>query len=304
MSKFSPIWESIFISPWAAGALLALVAAAYILARKDLILANPMRLLVSVTGAFAVALLALYLVQSIDQWNLTHQRNADRLALETREHDLSTKALVLSGLACLDLRGNDLIENSCEKLLFSGPGEVSAAISYISARLSLFAEESTYARRNAEAFKHSRAAVQRAAVRDRFGLYAHVLRVEFRCSQTECVFFPIMQDPARLKANLKERVFDALVNRYAVTWADTHVPQTTGSPQAATQSSQRATPMRGLDLPSATGSIPPVSIMAPEPAVSSAPVSPPEPGRQNNPVASGQPRPRPTKPQSILPGTQ
>jgi hypothetical protein len=263
-----------------------------------------MRLPVAVTGACAVALLALYLVQSIYQWTLTHQRNADRLAFETREHDLSTKALALSGLACLDLPGNDLIENSCERLLFSGPGEVSAAIAYISARLSLFAEESTYAKHNAEAFKHSRAAVRRAAVRDRFGLYAHVLRVEYGCNQIECDLFPIMQDPARLKANLKERVFDALINRYAVTWADPHVPQTTGSSQAPTQSPQRAAPMRGLDLPSASGSIPPVSIMAPEPAVSSAATSPPEPGRQNNSVMSGQSRPRPTKPQSILPGTQ
>jgi hypothetical protein len=304
VSKSSPLWESIFVSPWAAGALLALVVGAYILVRKDLILANPMRFLVGVTGVFAVALLALCVMQSINQWTLTHQRNADRLVLETREHDLSTKALVPSGLACLDFAGNDLMENSCEKLLFSGSGEVSAAIAYISARLSLFADESTYAKHNAEAFKHSRAAVHRAAIRDRFGLYAHVLRVKYGCTQTECDLFPIMQDPARLKANLKERVFDALINRYAVTWADPHVPQTAGSPQAAIQSPQRAAPMRGLDLPSASGSIPPVSIMAPEPAVSSAPTSPPEPGRQNNPVASGQSRPRPTKPQSILPGTQ
>jgi hypothetical protein len=304
VSKFSQLWESIFVSPWAAGALLALVAAAYILARKDLIFANPMRVLVSVTGAVALALLALYLVQSIDQRTLTHQRNADRLTLETREHDLSTKSLALSGLGCLDFPGNDLIENSCEKLLFSGPGEVSAAIAYISARLSLLAKESTYAKHNPEAFKHSRAAVQRAVIRDRFGLYAHVLRVEYGCNQIECDLFPIMQDPARLKANLKERVFDVLINRYAVTWTDPHVPQTIGSPQPATQPSQRAAPMRGLDLPSASGSIPPVSIMAPEPSVSSAATSPPEPGRQNNPAASGQARPRPTKPQSILPGTQ
>jgi hypothetical protein len=302
--KFSPLWEGVFFSPWTAGALLALIAATYILARKNLVAANPMRLLVSVTGAFAVILLALYLVQSIDQWNLNHQRHADRLGLETREHDLSTKALALPGLMCLDFTGSDLIENSCERLVFSGPGEISAAVAYISARLSLFAEESIYAKHNAEAFKHSRAAVQRAAERDRFGLYSHVLRVEYGCRQVECDFFPMMQDPGRLKANLRERVFDALLNRYAVTWTDPHVPQTTGSPQAATQFPPRAATMRGLDLPSANGSIPPVSIMAPEPAVSSAATSTPEAGRQNNPVAPGQSRPRPTKPQSILPSTQ
>jgi hypothetical protein len=190
-----------------------------------------------------------------------------------------------------------LIESSCEKVLFSGPGAITAAASYISARLALFVEESIYAKHNANAFKYSRAAVQREAERDRFGLYAHVLTVEYGCSQTECDFFNFVQDRARVKANLRERVFDALLNRYAVMWVDPHMPQITGSPQAATQFPQRAATMRGLDLPSAAASIPAVSIMAPEPAVSSRASGPPE-------AASGQSRARQSGPQNILPGSQ
>ena len=304
MSKFGQHWESVFFSPWSAGALLALVAAAYVLAHKDFLVASSIRRLVSATGAFAAGLLVVYLIQSIGEMNVMRERNVERIALETREHDLSTKALVVTGLACVDSLGNDLIETSCEKVLFSGPREITAAVSYTSARVALFVAEYAYAKYDIDAFKHSRAAVKRAAERDRFGLYAHVLTAEYGCSQTECDFFKFMQDPARLKANLRERVFDSLLNRYAVSWVDPPLPQTTGSPQAATQSPQRAMTKRGLDLPSANGSIPPVSIMAPEPAVSRAAAPPPEAGRQNNPVASGPPHPRETRPQNILPGNQ
>jgi hypothetical protein len=87
--KFSPFWESVFFSPWLAGALLALaaalalVAAAYIWARKDFVLANPIRPLASVAW-FAVALFAIYLVQLIGERNVLHEVNANRLALETK----------------------------------------------------------------------------------------------------------------------------------------------------------------------------------------------------------------------------
>jgi len=304
VSNFAQHWESVFFSPWSVGALLALVAAAYVLTHKDLVFVSPVRRLVSLTGGFAVVLLVLYLIQSIGEMSVMRERNVERIALETREHDLSTKSLAVAGLACLDSPGNDLIEASCEKLLFSGPREITAAVSYISVRLALFVKESIYAEHDGEAFKHSRAAARRAAERDRFGLYAHVLTAEYGCSQTQCEFFKFMQDPSRLKANLREQAFDALLNRYAVTWVDPHLPQTPGSPQAATQSPQRSATKRGLDLPSANGSIPPVSIMAPEPAVSRAANPPPEAGRQNNPVASGPPQPRESRPQNILPANQ
>jgi hypothetical protein len=303
MSKLSPLWETVLFSPWLAGALLALIAAVYVTVRRDFLAANPIGALVSATGAFAVALLALYLVQLIHEENVIHERNAARLALETREHDLSTKALALRPLGCLDFTGSDLIEPFCEKALFSDPVEIAAAVLYVSARLALFVDENIYAKRYAEAFQYSRSAVQRAAERDRFGLYAHVLSVQYGCSQVACDFFAFLEDSTRLKANLRERVFAALLNRHAITWVDPRGPQTTGSP-AATQSPQRPVTMRGLDLPPAASSIPPVSIMSSEPAVPSAASAPPEGGRQNHPPASGEPRPRQIKPQNILPGNQ
>ena len=50
MPKLGSLWESAFFLPWVAGALLALMAAVYLVLRKDFRLANSMRALARAAG--------------------------------------------------------------------------------------------------------------------------------------------------------------------------------------------------------------------------------------------------------------
>ena len=93
------------------------------------------------------------------------------------------------------------------------------------------------------------------------------------CTPLLCDSYVLFHDPDRVQANLRERLFDRYVERYAAEWARA---QATGTPVAespannayTTASAPPATAAVPLspkfDFPSAA-SIPPVSIMTAEP---------------------------------------
>jgi hypothetical protein len=124
---------------------------------------------------------------------------------------------------------------------------------------------------------------RRAIELDRYGIAAHVLATRDGCTPENCAAFAFLRDTTALKANLKARVYDQYVSRYAAAWNKAEPEKQ--APVAAGQPDQRNAPGAPVaavpgepsqptgvpvsskyDFPSAA-SIPPVSIMNSEPAL-------------------------------------
>lgn len=198
-------------------------------------------------------------------------------AFERRADELAARALIPnSTLACLDASAGSTVEIACEARLFGRPENIAAAVSYTAAKLALLSDGAALAGDDAKYARAALAALRSQIEADKFGVVAHVLAVNFGCTVDRCKAFTLVANADRIKSNLREGVFERFVQRHAERWP-------TGEEGPATSD---ATPRRGVpgarpplvakplspgqDFPSAA-SIPPVSIMTPEPP------RPPEP---------------------------
>jgi hypothetical protein len=257
-------------------------------------------LLLSFFRAGVSALLALISVLGIGiggAWLWTERERLDqRRALEARITALDALAVAPdSVLACVDGPVGDPVDAGCERAVFASPEAVAAASSYIAARISLVDDGLRIAGRDSEverALDRSR----RTLEQDRFGLVANVLMVRNGCSAERCDAFVLLRDATRVRASLKDRVFDSTVARYAATWSTR--PARTGATSPAPAAPQ---PSAGVNFPSAA-SIPPVSIMNVEP-----PATPPAgagAAPDTTPPAATAPPRRPAAPAARPPATQ
>jgi hypothetical protein len=230
-----------------------------------------------------------------------------------------------SPLACLDAVAGDSVESACEKQVFASPASVAAATSYVAARLALLGDTVAFTRRTGAHYDVGVATLRLGLEADRYGIVAHVLSVRDSCTPLLCDSYALLKDSERVQANLRERLFDHYVDRYAPEWA-AHA-QPAGQPVAAAApgsayatASAPGTPVPSkYDFPSAA-SIPPVSIMTPEPgmpaesktapasvATTAPPAAPAAPAhravRAHPPprAAAASPRPAVAPPQQITP---
>lgn len=221
---------------------------------------------------------------------------ADRRALAERAGDLAARALAPgSPLACLDGAAGDLVEAGCEAVLFKRPETIAAAVTYTAARLDLLADAVAFGKAGDTSFERVTAGLKRAAELDRFGIAAHVLATRDGCTPDRCAAFALVSDANTLKSNLRSRVFAQYVERHRASWtapekaAPADGPAMSAAPAndavaavtpAAHPPALPAAPSGRYDFPSAA-SIPPVSIMNPEPKA-------PEP-KQGEPKQTEQP---------------
>jgi hypothetical protein len=279
---------------WAAGAAAALfiVIGVLTLTRAGASLAGTLVRLLAVVICLAAVWLFLDRTES-------HERSAERRALDQRAADLTGRALASgSALACLDAVAGDAVETACERAVFASPESTAAAVSYVSARLALLADGADFARHSNGNYEGALTTLRLALETDRFGIVAHVLSVRDSCTPLLCDSYALLHDAGRVQANLRERVFSRYVERYAADWAaraqKPGLPVAegagnivTGSTPAAPAPGTVATPLSArYDFPSAA-SIPPVSIMNPEPGM------PPDTKAETKPEAK--PAPAPTR---------
>src|SRR5947209_14943535 len=157
---------------------------------------------------------------------------------------------------------------------------VAAATAYISARLTLLADAHDYTARRDQSYESVIAGLRRTIGADRYGLASQVLATRDGCRADACDAFGLVYDDKKLRANMKDRLFDMTVARYAVNWP------TRTRPLASSGGAPSGVPAGpNVTFPSAA-SIPPVSIMNSEPPQAAAPASPPS--------AAPAPEPRPT----------
>jgi len=249
------------------GALAALTVGLLVLAflRPDL----ARRLLLPVA---ALAIFGLGIIAIVDRM-AEGERFAERRALAQRSAQLTGEAMAPgSTLACLDGAAGETVENACEKTVFAGPQSTAAAVAYMAARLTLLSDGLAFARHSDPDFAVSLAGLRRAIELDRFGIAAHVLAVRDGCTAERCDAFALLDDANVIKSNLKAQVFDQYVSRYAANWnknaatapvAD-RLPGAMAPVAILPEAPAKAPVPDKYDLPS-SASIPPVSIMNPEP---------------------------------------
>lgn len=262
------------------------------------------------TGAVLAALLI--------EFSASPGANGDRRAIERQAAELSGRAIAPgSALACLDVVAS-AVADACEKAVFSAPEAVAAAVDYVDARVSLLAASTALADREPSL----RPVVERlrgALEMDRFGVVAHVLTTR-GCTGPGCGDLKLLRDPARVLANMTSRAFEARIGAYAPTWptggavTSSVTPAASAPPLIAAVSPspviQPAPTTSGtssggrLDFPSAA-SIPPVSIMTPEPTAppaaepKPAPAKPPVPPRRQSARDPAPPIPAPATQRTI-----
>jgi len=238
------------------GALAALTVGLLVLAflRPDL----ARRLLLPVA---ALAIFGLGIIAIVDRM-AEGERFAERRALAQRNAQLTGAAMAPgSTLACLDGAAGETVENACEKTVFAGPQSTAAAVAYMAARLTLLSDGLAFARHSDPDFAVSLDGLRRAIELDRFGIAAHVLAVRDGCTAERCDAFALLSDANVIKSNLKAQVFDQYVSRYAASWNKNAAT----APVAILPEAPAKAPVPDkYDLPS-SASIPPVSIMNPEP---------------------------------------
>jgi hypothetical protein len=194
--------------------------------------------------------------------SLSGDLSPDRRALEQRLAELGIQALAPgSSLACLDALAGENVEAACEKALFASPVSVASASSYVAARLTLLAGMTAYAERGGADIEYVLAPLRRSLEADHFGFVAHVLVVRDACTNQTCKALALLRDPSRVRSNLGAQTLDRYLDHYQEVWAK--APDV-ASAEVAQGQSPGPRKLVNIDFPSAA-SIPPVSIMNPEP---------------------------------------
>jgi hypothetical protein len=182
-------------------------------------------------ASMGVALVIVSIQAVTDRW-ARDDLAAERRALDARAFELSSLASMRgSALACLGADNTD--DTSCEKTLFATPESTASAISYVAAQITLLADGTAFAQRE-PSYLPTLSHLRRSIESDRFGLVAHALSVRGDCTPDHCVTFALLNESARVRANLSERSYEHHVIRYAPGWPPTAKwPERVSMPGAA-----------------------------------------------------------------------
>ena len=139
----------------------------------------------------------------------------------------------------------------------------------------------------------------------------YALAVRDHCAPSDCTAFRALTDRHQIVANMDERVYDGLISRYAPTWNAPNAPPAV-APVAALEPGKPTGKPTNAEFPTAA-SIPPVSIMTPEPgtaaprppaSTANAPLPSPRPTPAAAPTlaaAKKQPAPKPPRAPAVAP---
>jgi hypothetical protein len=195
----------------------------------------------------------------------------------------------VAALSCLDGLAGEAVEAPCERALFASADVAAAAVSYTAAQISKLGPSDDPSAQSPE-----QQSLRRTLERDRYGLVAQVLVARDHCNDSDCQAFRAFSDTTQIKNNMRDRVYDATISRYASAWgggpaAPAPVVATSAPPMPTTPGpTGRPT---SIEFPSAA-SIPPVNIMTSEPAAPAAAPAAPKPAPPP-PPANAQAAPHP-----------
>ena len=278
---------------WAVGVAAALLVALIIIA----VVRSGMNEFGSLVFRAAVIVIAVVLGWTYITRTGERDRADDRRALDQRSAELLGRATAPgSAIACLEATNTETVEGACERAVFATPESVAAATAYISARLNLLADAHEYTARRDQGYESSIAGLRRTIAADRYGLASQVLATRDGCTADACDAFGLVYDDKKLRANLKDRLFDTVVARYSVNWPTRTRALSSAAPTG--MSGPVTPPGPNVNFPSAS-SIPPVSIMNSEPPpVQAQTPAASNPGPAQAAAPAAEPRPTNTAPTS------
>jgi hypothetical protein len=172
----------------------------------------------------------------------------------------------LPALSCVDDLAGETVLAACEKSLFGSAESAAAAVSYAASLIAQLTASGDVAAANRNMTPELQA-LRHAVERDRYGLMAQALVARDHCSLSECPAFRAMTDTHQIVANMDDRMYDSLVLRYASSW---NAPAATAGAVPVLSPSMPTGRPTNAEFPTAA-SIPPVSIMTPEPSLATAP---------------------------------
>jgi hypothetical protein len=270
------LWRSPVFPMWptlAAAGLFGLIALVTLL-RAEKSIANGALTLISLLAVGVAAAAAIREVGPGDQRELA----------ETRSTQQTSVVPALPSLSCIDDLAGEAVLAACEKALFGSAESAAAAVSYAASLMARLTALGDVATANVTMTSEMQA-LRRAVEHDRYGLMAQVLLARDHCTPSDCAAFRALTDTNRLVSNMNERVYDGLIMRYAPSWNIPAMAAPAVTPVAALAPSMPSGKPTNAEFPTAT-SIPPVSIMTPEPG------TPPAP-RPPSSVANATPLPAP-----------
>lgn len=250
-TSLDQLWHSPAFPMWAtlaAAGFFALVVL-IVLLRADKTMAN---------GALAViALLAIGIASTTTVRGFGQISRPNDFAAEQPQRVALQQSAPVPALSCLDGLAGDSVEAACERAVFGAADTAAAAVSYTASQVSRL-----IAAGGARSLSPELQVLKRAVERDRYGLVAQVVTVRERCSINDCSLYRVLSDPSQIKANINERLYDTLVERYAAAWnsATAAAP----APVAGMLPGMPTGKPTSVDFATST-SIPPVSIMSAEP---------------------------------------
>jgi hypothetical protein len=203
-------------------------------------------------------------------------QNAERNALKLRAGQLTAQSLAPgSPLPCLDTLAGDSVQAACERAVFASPESVATAISYVAAQLSLLADMSAYAEQGGTHINDALVPLRSALEADPFGFLAYVLVVRNGCTSEHCAPFALLRNSSHVRTNIIAQTLSHYLDHYREVWARSAEEPVLGAagtlpPGMAENDPAKRKVSVDIDFPSAA-SIPPISIMNPEPKT---PVSP------------------------------
>jgi hypothetical protein len=195
----------------------------------------------------------------------------ERSSLDARSRQLAAQTFAAgTPLACLDPLAGDAVTGACEKVVFASPESVAAATSYVASEFALLTDVADYKSRGGGAdLDRALVPLRRTLEADPFGFLAHVLVVRDNCTSDNCPALALLHDPTHVRTNLIAQTLDHFVDHYREFWGkmpDASVAAVANAPTAS--SAEGGGPgthkVVNIDFPSAA-SIPPISIMNPEP---------------------------------------
>src|SRR5713226_5082600 len=169
---------------------------------------------VPIAVAFLVAITAAWLLDHLAGRDLASERSAiEARAFELRMHALASG----SALACLEPTAGEMVQESCEKALFASPEATAAAVSYVTAQVSLLAAGRKHAQASGVNYSKLMTPLRRTIEADRFGMVAHLFAMH-GCGPGGCDLIALLQDPTRVKANLADNTFGSNLKAHLAEW--------------------------------------------------------------------------------------
>jgi hypothetical protein len=257
----SPFW----VAAGSAAALVMLVSALVFRRTRKGFLAGSARFFLVVMAAAASGLLTWAFFEGSG-------RQAERTALEMRAGQLTAQSLMPgSPLACLDPSAGDSVEAACEAAIFASPANVAAGLSYVTAQFALLSDMTAFGKRGGKDIGGALAPLRRALEADPFGFVADVLVRRDGCSAEKCPAFALLSNPSHVRTNMIAQTLEHYVDHYKELWARSAdgVVAAVADPASAASADGKRKTMVNIDFPTAA-SIPPISIMNPEPKASAA----------------------------------